>query len=61
MREHPEWYQPSWDGKSPDSEEAAVETFDEYLQLLSRAGAWGSELEVAAAALKFDTPIVAVV
>eukprot|EP00969_Alexandrium_andersonii_P367028 15469803-Alexandrium_andersonii.AAC.1 len=28
MREHPDWHQPSWDGKSPDSEETAMDAFE---------------------------------
>eukprot|EP00969_Alexandrium_andersonii_P015959 698387-Alexandrium_andersonii.AAC.1 len=38
MREHREWYQPSWGGKSPDAEEQSMEDFDEHLQLPSIAG-----------------------
>eukprot|EP00969_Alexandrium_andersonii_P176728 7814190-Alexandrium_andersonii.AAC.1 len=61
MKSHPEFYQPSWDGKAPTKEEAVLESFDEYLVQLNCPGAWGSELEVAAAALQFDVPIVLVV
>eukprot|EP00969_Alexandrium_andersonii_P251776 11127464-Alexandrium_andersonii.AAC.1 len=50
MHDHREWREPSWGRKAPSKDEEPLEDFAEYLTLLSQLGAWGSELEVYAAA-----------
>lgn len=51
-------YKPWWDGKEPTEEEGPCESWETYLAMLAKVGAWGSALEVAAAAVHYDRPVV---
>eukprot|EP00438_Fugacium_kawagutii_P012764 Skav214213 [mRNA] locus=scaffold489:389796:397939:+ [translate_table: standard] len=50
-------YEPWWDGKEPTEEEGVCESWEKYLAMLAKVGAWGSALEVSAAAVHYDRPV----
>ena len=54
MKRHAKRYETFWDSKKPQAAEEECPSWGEYLELLSAKGAWGSCLEVAAAAATFD-------
>lgn len=58
LKKHHGRYQPWWDGKEPTEAENACESWESYLTMLSKVGAWGSALEVSAAAVHYDRPTV---
>lgn len=58
LTKHQGRYKPWWDGLEPTEAENVCESWETYLTMLSKVGAWGSALEVAAAAVHYDRPIV---
>lgn len=58
LTKHQGRYKPWWDGKEPTEAENACESWESYLTMLSKIGAWGSALEVSAAAVHYDRPII---
>ena len=58
LQRHAARYQPWWDGKEPSSEEKPCESWDLYLSKLAKVGAWGGSIELAAAAVHYDRPII---
>ena len=58
IKRHEGRYKPWWDGKEPSQEENECESWQKYLSSISKQGAWGGSLEIAAAAAHFDRSIV---
>ena len=57
LETHSDRYQPWWDGKLPAKGEKPCADWKDYTKLLAKDGAWGSNLEVTAAAVHYDRPI----
>ena len=55
LKKHSERYKPWWDEKTPDEEHCA--SWEEYLKLVAKTGAYAGCLEIAAAAAHFDKQI----
>ena len=55
LRRHSDRYQPWWDALGPDGK--SCDSFDAYLKLLNKPGAWAGCLEIAAAAAHYDKAI----
>ena len=55
LKRHADRYQPWWDNLRPDEE--ICDSWEEYLRLVSKAGAYAGCLEIAAAAAHFDRTI----
>ena len=58
LRRHDARYKPWWDGREPTNEEAPCDSWDKYLTLLAKVGSWGGSLELAAAAVHYDRPVL---
>ena len=58
IKRHEGRYKPWWDGKEPSQEEKECESWTTYLSSISKQGAWGGSLEIAAGAAHFDRTIV---
>ena len=54
---HAARYTPWWDGTLPEKGNKPCASYDDYLKLLAKEGAWGSFLEVTGAAVHYDRPI----
>lgn len=58
MRRHGDVYAPHTHNKAPTYEEETVKDFVEYLTILTGPKPYGSDIELLAAARKFDRPIL---
>ena len=58
LKRHAARCQPWWDQKEPTKEEGPCESWEVYLTKLAKVGAWGGSIELAAAAVHYDRPIV---
>ncbi|CAE8687780.1 unnamed protein product, partial [Polarella glacialis] len=58
LRRHEQNYKDWWDGKAPASGDVKCKSWEVYLEELAKDGAWGGALEVAAAAVHYDRPVV---
>ena len=58
IRRHDARYKPWWDGREPTNEEAPCDSWDKYLTMLAKVGSWGGSLELAAAAVHYDRPVL---
>ena len=58
IKRHEGRYKPWWDGKEPSQDEKECESWTTYLSSISKQGAWGGSLEIAAGAAHFDRTIV---
>eukprot|EP00435_Cladocopium_sp_Y103_P043026 s1688_g12.t1 len=60
LKRHKEKYFCFWDHKDPNEKlcaDVTLEGFSKYIDLVGQVGAWGGNLEIAAAAATMDTPI----
>ena len=58
LKKHEGWYKPWWDEREPTEQEEKCESWEKYMEMLAKVGAWGSSLECAAAAVRYDRPIL---
>ena len=58
MKKYAEKCEKQWDQKEPSKEQKACSSFSDYILKLAAAQAWGGDLEIAAAAAKYDVPVL---
>ena len=58
LKKHEGRYKPWWDEREPTEQEEKCESWEKYMEMLAKVGAWGSSLECAAAAVHYDRPIL---
>eukprot|EP00435_Cladocopium_sp_Y103_P050110 s1517_g15.t1 len=58
LRKYSDRYLAWWDRKEPTEQEDNCASWEVYLSMLSKLGAWGGSLELAAAAVHFDRAVI---
>jgi hypothetical protein len=60
LRKNEDVWKPFWDKCEPTEQQKPLESWETYCTMMDKRSAWGGDLEVAAAAAKWNVPIVIV-